>query len=137
MVETWKIDENYIGQYAEDYKVIANQSGVRTANKDKYGTMLCDASHFDDHNGKTLQPIPDYICWITRWSECQNAQIFSHLCGLILSVEFHGILEKYCIIFRRFHVNSKFMNNLNKHKYVNLHASLLNITIVKSFHVIY
>ena len=64
MVETWKIDENYIGQYAEDYKVIANQSGVRTANKDKYGTMLRDASHFDDHNGKILQPIPDYICWI-------------------------------------------------------------------------
>ena len=64
LVETWKLDENYIGQYAEDYKIIANQSGVRTANKDKYGTMLRDASHFDDHNGKTLQPIPDYIRWV-------------------------------------------------------------------------
>jgi hypothetical protein len=64
LVETWKIDENYIGQYAEDYKIVANQSGVRTANKVKYGTMLHDVSHFDDHNGKTLQPIPDYTHWI-------------------------------------------------------------------------
>ncbi|CAB3981178.1 Hypothetical predicted protein [Paramuricea clavata] len=55
----------FISQYAEDYKIIANQSGVRTANKDKYGTMLRDASHFDDHNGKTLHLITvNYICWI-------------------------------------------------------------------------
>jgi hypothetical protein len=59
LVETWKLDENYVGQYVEDYKIIANHFGVRTANKDKYGTMLRDTSHFDDQNGKTLQPIPD------------------------------------------------------------------------------
>ena len=64
MVETWKIDENYISQYAEDYKIITNQCGIRTANKDKYETMLCDVTSFDGNNGKILQPIPDYIRWI-------------------------------------------------------------------------
>ena len=72
MVETWKIDENYIGQYAKDYKYIL-QSDVRTVNEDKYGAMLRDASlmvtmmvtfPFDGNNGKTLQPISYYIRWI-------------------------------------------------------------------------
>jgi hypothetical protein len=63
MVETWKIDENYIGQYAKYYKYIL-QSDVRTVNKYKYGAMLRDASRFDGNNGKTLQPISYYIRWI-------------------------------------------------------------------------
>ena len=41
----------------------------------------------------------------------QNAQIFSHLCGLILSVEFHGILENTVSYFAASHVSSTFMNN--------------------------
>ena len=56
---------------------------------------------------KFLHKFNDYIfCEFNKRSgishDGQNAQIFSHLCGLILAVEFHGILEKYRVIFRRF-----------------------------------
>ena len=64
LIQTWNIDEKYVGKYADDYKIISNQADGKTANKDKYGTMLQQVNTSDVDGDNILQPIPDYIRWV-------------------------------------------------------------------------
>ena len=64
LVQTWNINEKYTGKYADEYKIISNHTGARTANKDQYGTMLQQVDTSGINGDIILQPIPDYICWM-------------------------------------------------------------------------
>ena len=62
LMQVWRIPEDFEGSYIEDYNVIMNKKIKRTAWNDKYSTKLYrDANN----NNLVLQPIPDYVSWLT------------------------------------------------------------------------
>ena len=66
LVNAWGVPEDFERSYIEDYQVIMNKTDRRTAWKDKYSTNLYGTDNEDNFE---LQPIPDYVSWLTSGGE--------------------------------------------------------------------
>ena len=66
LVQVWGIPEDFERSHTEDYNVIMNKNGKRTAWNDKYSTNLY--GNVNDNNLE-LQSIPDHVLWLTSGGE--------------------------------------------------------------------
>ena len=72
LVQVWGVPEDFEGSYIKDYNVIMNKKGKHTAWNDKYSTNL-----YGNNNDVNLelQPIPDYVSWLTSGGELHYLSI--------------------------------------------------------------
>ena len=89
----WGIDEEYTGDYLQDYKLMSNKYNVCTSWTDKYTSTFYTPAHVSTLKRFELQPLPDYVRWLKccefhymPWTEACKLQqgIWEKLPGLFV-----------------------------------------------------
>ncbi len=66
IVSTWNVQDDFSSDYISDYNILQNEFGeVVTSWKDKYTTSVYSTDPYSGCRRYELQPLPDYIRWLT------------------------------------------------------------------------